>query len=281
MEAASAATANGKEVKPASSTSTEVATMISESAKSVVLNVGGQKYEVLRKNLTNAPGSRLWKLVHANTTEDILRFCDRYKPGSDSEANFVPAEYYFDHNYTSFAEILDFYRTGHLHLQATNCAYTTREDIQYWGIDELLVEPCCAVKYYPEIEICIKEIDTEETEKQREIEREKLEDFGTTWYGKLRKKLWNLFEYPSTSRGAQFIACWSLSMVVISTARFVLSSALGDYWFEHDLYQGGAERYYYVQVWCICPYAECPNVSLILLFSCPSLVMIDMTRFSH
>ena len=44
---------------------------------------------------------------------------------------------------------------------------------------------------------------TEEEEKQREIEREKIEDFGPTWYGKLRKKLWNLFEYPSTSKGAQ------------------------------------------------------------------------------
>jgi len=120
--------------------------------------------------------------------------------------------------------ILDAYRSGHLHLQAGNCAYTTREDIAYWGIDELLVEPCCAVKYYSEIEICIKELDTEEEEKQREIEREKVEDFGPTWYGKLRKKLWNLFEYPQTSKGAQFIACWSLSMVVISTACFVLST---------------------------------------------------------
>lgn len=88
-------------------------------------------------------------------------------------------------------------------FQAGNCAYTTRKDIAYWGIDELLVEPCCAVKYYSEIEICIKELDTEEEEKQREIEREKVEDFGPTWYGKLRKKLWNLFEYPQTSRGAQ------------------------------------------------------------------------------
>ena len=179
-----------------------------ESAKSVVLNVGGRKYEVLRKNLINFPNSRLWRTVHANTTEEILRHCDRYTPGRDigdagGGSEFVPAEYYFDHNYTSFAEILDAYRSGHLHLQASNCAYTTREDIAYWGLDELLVEPCCAVKYYPEIEICIKEIDTEETEKQREIEREKLEDFGPSLPGRIRKYLWNLFEYPSTSKGAQ------------------------------------------------------------------------------
>ena len=66
-----------------------------------------------------------------------------------------------------------------------------------------MVEPCCAVKYYSDIEICIKELDTEEEEKQREIEREKIEDFGPTWYGKLRKKLWDLFEYPQTSKGAK------------------------------------------------------------------------------
>lgn len=189
----------------ASAASNSFEATIGESAKSVVLNVGGRKYEVLRKHLANFPGSRLWKLAHANTPEQILLLCDRYKPGRDSDSglDFEAAEYFFDHNYTSFAEILDAYRTGHLHLQATNCAYTTREDMAYWGLDELLVEPCCAVKYYPEIEICVKEIDTEESEKQREIEREKVEDFGSTWYGKMRKSLWNLFEYPSTSRGAQ------------------------------------------------------------------------------
>ena len=192
---------------------------VPESSKSVVLNVGGRKYEVLRKHLTNFPHSRLWKLVHANTPEEISRYCDRYKPGRDTDGDFVPAEYYFDHNYVSFAEILDAYRTGHLHLTPTNCAIASREDIAYWGIDELLVEPCCAVKYYPEIEIGVKEIDTEETEKQREIEREKLEDFGPTWYGKLRKKLWNLFEYPSTSKGAQvrqrkffLLSCWQFAL---------------------------------------------------------------------
>ena len=94
----------------------KASTEIPESAKSVLLNVGGRKYEVLRKNLTNFPGSRLWKLVHANTKEEILRVCDRFKPGIDSEADFVPAEYFFDHNFTGFAEILDAYRSGRLHL---------------------------------------------------------------------------------------------------------------------------------------------------------------------
>ena len=78
-----------------------------------------------------------------------------------------------------------------------------------------MVEPCCAVKYYSEIEICIKELDTEEEEKQREIEREKVEDFGPTWYGKLRKKLWNLFEYPQTSKGAQVSVIFSIANIIL------------------------------------------------------------------
>ena len=82
-------------------------------------------------------------------------------------------------------------------------AVTTRDDLAYWGLDELVLEPCCAVKFYPEIEVCIKEINMEESEKQREIEREKLEDWGDSFVGRYRKILWNLFEYPSTSRAAQ------------------------------------------------------------------------------
>ena len=176
-----------------------------ESQKSVVLNVGGQRYETLKRNFANFPNSRLYRLVHATNPEEILRFCDRFKPGFENgcASDFVPAEYFFDRNWTGFAAILDTYRTGNLHLNSNICAVMTRDDMEYWGIDILLVEPCCAVKYYPEIEICVREIDMEEQEKQSEIEREKIEDFGPTLHGRIRKYLWNLFEYPGTSRGAQ------------------------------------------------------------------------------
>ena len=36
------------------------------------------------------------------------------------------------------------------------------------GIDELLIEPCCAVKYYPEMETCENEIFMEEDENREE-----------------------------------------------------------------------------------------------------------------
>ena len=52
---------------------------------------------------------------------------------------------------------IDIYRTNMFHLSAIGCALVLQKDLEYWGIDELMMEPCCALKYYPEIEICVNE----------------------------------------------------------------------------------------------------------------------------
>ena len=51
--------------------------------------------------------------------------------------------------------ITDIYRTNMFHLTSTGCALVLQKDMEYWGIDELMMEPCCALKYYPEIETCV------------------------------------------------------------------------------------------------------------------------------
>ena len=60
-----------------------------------------------------------------------------------------------DVNNLSF--LLDIYRTNMFHLTSTGCALVLQKDLEYWGIDELMMEPCCALKYYPEIETCVNE----------------------------------------------------------------------------------------------------------------------------
>jgi len=40
-------------------------------------------------------------------------------------------------------------------------------DFDYWGIDEMMLEPCCALKYYPEMEVCSKEQEGEKKSKIR------------------------------------------------------------------------------------------------------------------
>ena len=50
------------------------------------------------------------------------------------------------------------------------------------------------------------EVEGEELSRKKSQERKVLEDFGPSRLGKVRKYLWNLTEYPETSRAAQVIA---------------------------------------------------------------------------
>ena len=59
--------------------------------------------------------------------------------------------------YLSSYSFSDIYRTNMFHLTSTGCALVLQKDLEYWGIDELMMEPCCALKYYPEIETCVNE----------------------------------------------------------------------------------------------------------------------------
>jgi hypothetical protein len=112
-------------------------------------------------------------------------------------------EYFFDVTWVGFNSILGVYRSGTLHLMSGVCALVTKNELEYWDIDELLLEPCCALKYYPEIELCFKEIQGEEESKKKDEQRQKEEDFGKSVVGRVRKYMWNLTEYPETSRAAQ------------------------------------------------------------------------------
>lgn len=185
--------------------------------RSMVLDVGGRRHKVLDSNFSIFPNTRLGKLVRARTEEDILNLCDGYKSGS------VP-EFFFDRNWHSFNSILDIYRNGVLHLNTDMCALVLQKDLEYWQIDELILEPCCALKFYPEIEICVKEQKGEHEAKRKEAQRLEDENFGTHRLGRLRTFLWNLMEYPETSRYAQAMAFTSLGVVLISTMTFVLGT---------------------------------------------------------
>ena len=84
----------------------------------------------------------------------------------------------------------------------------------------MTIEPCCALKYYPEIEQvgiagdpkktlqqslkqAVKEKKGEEESKAKEAARQADENFGNSKLGKFRTFVWNLMEYPETSRAAQ------------------------------------------------------------------------------
>ena len=117
------------------------------------------------------------------------------------------------------------YRTHSFHTTESGCALVLQKDITYWGVDELTMEPCCALKYYPEVDVLQSEKDGELKKKRKVLEQAAEEDFGNSEWALWRSWMWNTIEYPWTSKLAQFLALFSLSMVIISTITFIISTA--------------------------------------------------------
>lgn len=77
-----------------------------------VINVGGERHVVPWRTLDRFPRSRLGRLSLCGKHEDILELCDDYTYKDDEET----IEFFFDRYPKSFASIINFYRTGKLHL---------------------------------------------------------------------------------------------------------------------------------------------------------------------
>ena len=161
------------------------------SKKRVILNVGGVRHEVLWRTLEKLPNSRLGKIRCSKSIEDLQRLCDDF--------NLEQNELFFDRHASSFATIINFYRTGKLHLIEEMCVLSFHDDLIYWGIEECFLESCCHLKYHQR-----KETVMEEMRKEEEIEREKIcDEKFVHCFPKFRKNLWDLMENPQSSKPAR------------------------------------------------------------------------------
>ena len=189
--------------------------------------------------------------MRAGSVRTILSLCDEFTPGETPE-------FFFDRNPDNFPAILNLYRTGRLHATERGCALVLQQDLQvcnrstfillvffcrsleitperrappdqcfsqYWAVDDMSMEPCCALKYFPQLDVCQSEKDGDLDAKKRALQQAEEEDFGNDNLGQWRTWLWNTIEYPWTSKLAKFLALFSLSMVIISTITFIISTA--------------------------------------------------------
>lgn len=160
--------------------------------KRVTLNVGGVRHEVMWKILENVPRSRLGRLAQQGVNhEKIMELCDAY--------SLVDNEYFFDRHPRSFNSILNFYRTGNLHVVDEMCVMAFSDDLEYWKIDEVYLESCCQNKFNTRKEHVEEEMKKEAANIKKEVE----EDFGTGKFAKYQKCLWDLIEKPHTSTAAK------------------------------------------------------------------------------
>jgi hypothetical protein len=162
-----------------------------ESLQIIVLNIRGLKYEVILDRLEKCCKSRLYKLRNAiifNNKIEIRKLCDRF--------NDDLTEFYFNRDPFILNQILNFYETDTLHLNHSECATFIQDELNYWGIDENLLEDCCKSTFYEKLE------QIEQTIERETHMRSKFnfkEDFGTGYIADLREKIWDLFDDPHSS----------------------------------------------------------------------------------
>jgi len=165
------------------------------SSRRVVLNVGGVRHETLWRTLERMPHSRLGRLRRCAAEGDSLSsLCDDFDPST--------MEFFFDRHPRAFSSVLNFYRTGKLHLVDDICVLAFADDLEYWGVDELYLESCCQHRYHQRKENVFEEM-RKEAESVRGQGGAVDEDFGSGVCAKWQRRVWDLMEKPQTSMAAR------------------------------------------------------------------------------
>ncbi|KAJ7328172.1 hypothetical protein OS493_025046 [Desmophyllum pertusum] len=223
----------------------------------VIINVGGCRHETYLSTLRVVPDSRLaWIAENASKQAEY-----------DPENN----EYFFDRHPGVFGSIINYYRTGKLHSPSDVCGPLFEEELAFWGIDELQMEPCCWSNYtqHRDAQATLKAFEglqksVEESENETAAFKARHKVSART---KWKKEIWAMLEQPYSSKYAQIFAMVSLIVIVLSVATFCLESIKLLKHNYHGFFEG--MEYFYL-VWFTTDF-------LARLCTCPSLVVFFKT----
>ncbi|XP_010795219.1 potassium voltage-gated channel subfamily V member 1 [Notothenia coriiceps] len=186
----------------------------------LIVNVGEVATETVAGSCCVAPGEPGWgKIGPMQAESSALELCD--------DADFLGNEFFFDRNSQTFQYVMNFYRTGHLHVREELCEISFLQEIQYWGIDEHRIDACCRERYHRRKE------QKETLDIQRDFEDDD-EDFVGAAFPALRRRLWDLLEKPKSSRAARTFGLLSFSFVVLSVINMVLISVDSEEGFDES-----------------------------------------------
>ena len=80
----------------------------------------------------------------------------------------------------SFNSILNFYRTGKLHINEEMCVLAFQADLEFWEIDDTILETCCRERYERQLAVINQEMEAECVEMQEDAP----EMFSSSWSGR-------------------------------------------------------------------------------------------------
>jgi potassium voltage-gated channel Shab-related subfamily B member 1 len=83
-------------------------------SRRAILNVGGVRHEVMWSALERLPKTRLGRLRHVTSADDIYQLCDDFRliGGRGDVIGEEQVEFFFDRHARAFDSVLNFYRTG-------------------------------------------------------------------------------------------------------------------------------------------------------------------------
>ncbi|XP_050416236.1 potassium voltage-gated channel protein Shaw [Patella vulgata] len=168
-----------------------------------VLNIGGTRFETYADTLRRYPHTRL--------ADD--RFLKRHYRDESKE-------YFFDHDPEVFKAILQYLRTGELHLPASMCGASVKTELEFWGVEEGDIEDCCWLNYNSWAQTM---------DSLKKLEQDRKVSMGTYNYDpiesgkwpKIRNYCWQFLNNPNWSIGAKIYGAVSMLMVLLSILSFV------------------------------------------------------------
>ena len=173
--------------------------LLDENPFDVTLNIEGRIFQTTEATIKNLPGSLLGTLNENSTYFDpkTKAFC-------------------FDRDSTLFRYILTAHRNGEIHVPQDMCAIQFKKEMDFWGVPETLIAPCCWNYFYKssdDLETLRKIIQTlpranhlavnkmiDGTQTKDKQTRTGSMKHGSTSRRTLKEKIWLFLDEPRSSR---------------------------------------------------------------------------------
>lgn len=177
--------------------------------ETLTFNVGGKIFETYASTLQKDSSSLLSNkaFLQAHYRED-------------------KEEFFFDRDPDIFKSILNYMRTGKLHLPSYVCGPSVKHEFNYWGLSPKKIEQCCWLNYndwnVTHEAILRLEHDRKVSLQSRGncCEGNDQWNAGTWWRKKWQCKMWRFLNWPNSSNGARIYGIISLCFVLLSIFTF-------------------------------------------------------------
>ena len=103
------------------------------------------------------------------------------------------------------------------------CVLAFQADLEFWGIDDSILESCCREKYERKLATVNQEMERECVEMQEDAP----EIFPNNCMGSFQKVIWDLMEHPESSTTANIVSFISMMFVIVSTIGMALNTMPG------------------------------------------------------